>query len=214
MACTKRRPSQTPSSAEPLLTCGGVPFRTSTSSTRWTTPPARVVAPAAARLFAGFFRWADTARKAFLLTIVYARFFVAKLCCAAGPQPFVDSQTSATVGSSWVTLRPCYSWFFLAHAEALLQLVFPGSRRLTLRPCDAAPPAGLAGSRGVADPRPATRDIGRNQRSATRDPEQPGPPCPTRVTALHVYCLGHQCTLPSNNHKVRYRLALHIASPI
>ena len=34
---------------------------------------------------------------------------------------------------------------------------------------------GLAGSRGVADLRPATRDPGRNQRPATRDPEQPGP---------------------------------------
>ena len=185
MACTKRRPSQTPSSAEPLLTCGGVPFRTSTSSTRWTTPPARVVAPAAARLFAGFFRWADTARKAFLLTIVYARFFVAKLCCAAGPQPFVDSQTSATVGSSWVTLRPCYSWFFLAHAEALLQLVFPGSRRLTLRPCDAAPPAGLAGSRGGR--RPATRDPRHRAKSAIRDPR----PRATRAALPHP---GHSAS--------------------
>ena len=43
--------------------------------------------------------------------------------------------------------------------------------------------SGLAGSRGVADPRPATRDPGRNQRPATRDPERPGPPGPTQVTA-------------------------------
>ena len=34
---------------------------------------------------------------------------------------------------------------------------------------------GLAGSRGVADPRSATRDPGRNQRPAIRDPERPGP---------------------------------------
>ena len=40
---------------------------------------------------------------------------------------------------------------------------------------------GLAGSRGVADPRPATRDPGRNQRPATRDPERPGPPGPART---------------------------------
>ena len=37
------------------------------------------------------------------------------------------------------------------------------------------PWAGLAGSRGVADLRPATRDPGRNQRPAPRDPERPGP---------------------------------------
>ena len=37
------------------------------------------------------------------------------------------------------------------------------------------PHAGLAGSRGVADLRPATRDPGRNQRPAPRDPERPGP---------------------------------------
>ena len=36
-------------------------------------------------------------------------------------------------------------------------------------------PPGLAGSRGVADLRPATRDPGRNQRPAPRDPERPGP---------------------------------------
>ena len=35
--------------------------------------------------------------------------------------------------------------------------------------------AGLAGSRWVADLRPATRDPGRNQRPAPRDPERPGP---------------------------------------
>ena len=40
---------------------------------------------------------------------------------------------------------------------------------------------GLAGSRGVADPRPATRDPGRNQRPSTRDPERPGTPCPART---------------------------------
>ena len=34
---------------------------------------------------------------------------------------------------------------------------------------------GLAGSRGVADPRPATRDPGRDELPATRDPERPGP---------------------------------------
>ena len=34
---------------------------------------------------------------------------------------------------------------------------------------------GLAGSRRVADLRPATRDPGRNQRPAPRDPERPGP---------------------------------------
>ena len=36
-------------------------------------------------------------------------------------------------------------------------------------------------SRGVADPRPATRDPRRNQRPATRDPERPGPPGPART---------------------------------
>ena len=46
-----------------------------------------------------------------------------------------------------------------------------------LGPC----PSGLAGSRGVADPRPATRDPGRNQRPANRDPERPGPPGPART---------------------------------
>ena len=50
--------------------------------------------------------------------------------------------------------------------------------------------------------------------SATRDPERPGPPGPTRVTAPNAYCLGHHCTLPSDEHKVRYGLPLHIASPI
>ena len=35
--------------------------------------------------------------------------------------------------------------------------------------------AELAGSRRVADLRPATRDPGRNQRPAPRDPERPGP---------------------------------------
>ena len=40
---------------------------------------------------------------------------------------------------------------------------------------------GLAGSRGVADPRPATCDPGRNQRPATRDPDRPGPPGPART---------------------------------
>ena len=42
-------------------------------------------------------------------------------------------------------------------------------------------PAGfkLAGTRGVADPRPATRDPGRNQRPATRDTERPRPRGPT-----------------------------------
>ena len=39
-------------------------------------------------------------------------------------------------------------------------------------------PAGLAGSRGVADPRPAARDPGRNQRPATRDPYRSGPTGP------------------------------------
>ena len=34
---------------------------------------------------------------------------------------------------------------------------------------------GLAGSRGVADLSPATRDPGRNKRPAPRDPERPGP---------------------------------------
>ena len=38
---------------------------------------------------------------------------------------------------------------------------------------------GLAGSRGVADLRPATRDPAQNLRPATRDPVRPGP------------CLGH-----------------------
>ena len=33
-----------------------------------------------------------------------------------------------------------------------------------------------AGSLGVTNPRPATRDPERNQRHATRDPERPGPP--------------------------------------
>ena len=42
-------------------------------------------------------------------------------------------------------------------------------------------PAVLAGSRGVADPRPAPRDPAQNQRPATRDPERAGPPGPART---------------------------------
>ena len=69
---------------------------------------------------------------------------------------------------------------------------------------------GLARSRGFVDQRPEISNPRRNQRPATRDPEQPGQPGPARVTAPHVYCLGHQCTLPSNKHKVCNRLPLHI----
>ena len=43
------------------------------------------------------------------------------------------------------------------------------------------PPQSWQGCGGLADPRPATRDPGRNQRPATRDPERPGPPGPSRT---------------------------------
>ena len=39
---------------------------------------------------------------------------------------------------------------------------------------------GCQGGGGVADPRPAPRDPGQNQRPATRGPERPGPPGPAR----------------------------------
>ena len=47
--------------------------------------------------------------------------------------------------------------------------------------------------------RPAPRAPRSRAKSANRDPERPGPPDPARVTvtAPHVYCLGHHCTLSS-----------------
>ena len=41
---------------------------------------------------------------------------------------------------------------------------------------------------GVADPRPATRGLGKIQRPATRDPERPGPPGPSGTARILVKC--------------------------
>ena len=73
------------------------------------------------------------------------------------------------------------------------------------------PSPGLAGSHGVADLRPATRDPGQNLRPATRDPVRPGP-CPCHSPGCDT-ALSH-CTFSSNKHKICYRSSVNITPPI
>ena len=92
----------------------------------------------------------------------------------------------ASERASRSTSSPCCAPCGAVEAgRQLRQLSLPGaatwedssSLELQLsRPGPGRPASGLAGSRGVADPRPATRDPGRNKRPATLDPERPGRP--------------------------------------